>query len=374
MNINEYKKLEKRITSYNFNKSYKNINTIMTALSYFGNLASIFLAYFFMSQVISGSMPDNPIVVFISSIIILAGIELLKRDIFNKFSIEYLKNKSIIKSAMPLLIASLILIFASFYSSLTGAKEFSSKSKQLEEVKKEVFTEFKDSLTNNYSSKIILIEDEISLTKEQIKLKDKEQTDIESYLNPNKQQRNRISDLKKEKELLRGDITKLEGDINTIKTELDGKLKEKELELSKETEDKKVDNSNNSFMFVILSTIIEFIILFGVYFSEYYKFRSYKEFRDKIEKDPNYQKWLLYDQMLSIIVTEETKVNQKLPSNKAIIENCKVNDIIVLPKDVTDFLKILSTLSIIKQSGSARYISKTKDIAQDILRKNFNIE
>jgi hypothetical protein len=374
MNINEYKKLEKRITSYNFNKSYKNINTIMTALSYFGNLASIFLAYFFMSQVISGSMPDNPIVVFISSIIILAGIELLKRDIFNKFSIEYLKNKSIIKSAMPLLIASLILIFASFYSSLTGAKEFSSKSKQLEEVKKEVFTEFKDSLTNNYSSKIILIEDEISLTKEQIKLKDKEQTDIESYLNPNKQQRNRISDLKKEKELLRGDITKLEGDINIIKTELDGKLKEKELELSKETEDKKVDNSNNSFMFVILSTIIEFIILFGVYFSEYYKFRSYKEFRDKIEKDPNYQKWLLYDQMLSIIVTEETKVNQKLPSNKAIIENCKVNDIIVLPKDVTDFLKILSTLSIIKQSGSARYISKTKDIAQDILRKNFNIE
>ena len=42
---------------------------------------------------------------------------------------------------------------------------------------------------------------------------------------------------------------------------------------------------------------------------------KYKEFRDKIEKDPNYQKWLLYNEILEMVYTEDTKMNQKLPSN-----------------------------------------------------------
>jgi hypothetical protein len=37
-------------------------------------------------------MSDNIIAVFIACIIILSGIELLKRDIFDKFSIQYLKK------------------------------------------------------------------------------------------------------------------------------------------------------------------------------------------------------------------------------------------------------------------------------------------
>jgi hypothetical protein len=66
-------------------------------------------------------------------------------------------------------------------------------------------------------------------------------------------------------------------------------------------------------------------------------------------------------------------MNQKLLSNKAIIDMCKVNDIIVLPKDLTDFLKVISGLGIVKVSGSVKYISKTRDIAQETLRKHFNI-
>jgi hypothetical protein len=126
--------------------------------------------------------------------------------------------------------------------------------------------------------------------------------------------------------------------------------------------------------FVLISTLIELIILAGVYFNEYYKFRSYREFRDKIEKDPNYQKWMLYDQILDIVYTEDTKMNQKLPSNKGIIDSCKVSDIIVLPKDITNFLKVMGGLGIIKVSGSSRYINKQRDLAFEILRKHFNIQ
>ena len=83
---------------------------------------------------------------------------------------------------------------------------------------------------------------------------------------------------------------------------------------------------------------------------------------------------MLYDQILHIIYSEDTKMNQKLPSNKAIIDMCKVNDIIVMPKDITDFLKVMNGLGIIKTSGSTRYINKQRDLSFEVLRKNFNIE
>jgi hypothetical protein len=379
MKIDEFKKLEKKITGYNFNQNYKNVKNIMVALSYFGNLTSIFLAYFFMSGVITGAVGDgNLIFVFIASIIILSGIELLKRDIFDKFSIQYLKDKGITKLVIPLLITSFILISASFYSSLTGAKEFSSKSDQLELIKKDQLKEYSDSITDIYSNKISLINSEIESYKETFKEKDNEQTVINKSLQERgyltRSERERNNQLKEEKEFLFIQVSNSENKLKEIKTERDDIIKKYSDEVSKETDDKKKDNSKNSLIFVILSTIIELVILTGVFFNQYYKFRSYKEFRNKIEKDPNYQKWLLYDQMLSIVITEDTKVNQKLPSNKSIIDSCKVNDIIILPKDVTNFLKVLNNLGIIKSSGSVKYVVKTRDIAQEILRTNFNIE
>jgi len=161
MKISEFKKLEKKITGQNFGESYKGINVMMTVLSYLGNLGSIFLAYFFMSKVIGSAMTDNPVAVFISSIVILAGIELLKRDIFDKFSIAWLKTRSMTKAVLPLLVFSMLLISASFYSSLNGAKEFSSKSAQMDEDKDNIVQVYSDSISSVYETKIVLIEDEI---------------------------------------------------------------------------------------------------------------------------------------------------------------------------------------------------------------------
>jgi hypothetical protein len=373
MKINEFRKLEKSIKNIDFNHSYKNINTIMTILSYFGNIASIFLAYFFLSKVIAGAV-ENQIAVFLSSVIILSGVELLKRDIFDKFSVQYLKENALTKAVLPLAFTSLLLIFASFYSSLNGAHDFANKSDKIEMEKDTTLQTYSDSLSKMYDVKITNKEAEINGIKSQIETKDKEQTDIESQQPLTRQQRQRVSDLKNEKTTLRDDIQKIDIDIASLKSEKDSLVKKKESELSETTDKKKEDNSENSLLFVIISTIIELAILAGVFFNEYYKFRSYREFRNKIEKDPNYQKWILYDQILSVIIKDDTKVNQKLPNNKAIIEICKVNDIIILPKDVTDFLKVMSGLGIIKVSGSVKYISKLKEDAQDTLRKNFNIE
>jgi hypothetical protein len=374
MKINEFKKLEEKINGQNFNQGYKNINVVMLLLSIFGHFASIFLAYFALSKVLGGVIENNPVVVFIASVVMLSGLELLKRDIFDKFSVQYLKVKAFTKDVLPLFILSLVIIGVSFYASIHGAQEFSSKSDVIEQNKKETINQFSDSLTKVYDVKIAQIDVEIKSDKDKIDTKDKEQTDLEAIQPPTRSAKQRIKDLKDEKTVLREDITKLEGDISVVKQELATKIKEHETEVGAETEDKKKDNSSNSLAFVLISTLIELIILAGVYFNEYYKFRSYREFRDKIEKDPNYQKWMLYDQILDIIYTEDTKMNQKLPSNKGIIDSCKVSDIIVLPKDITNFLKVMGGLGIIKVSGSSRYINKQRDLAFEILRKHFNIQ
>lgn len=374
MKINEFKKLEEKINGQNFNQGYKNINVVMLLLSIFGHFASIFLAYFALSKVLGGVIENNPVAVFIASIIMLSGLELLKRDIFDKFSIQYLKVKAFTKDVLPLFILSLAIIGTSFYASINGAKEFSSKEAVIEQTQKENVNQFSDSLTKVYNVKITDIEAEIKVNKDKLDAKDKEQTELEAIQPPTRSQKSRIKDLKDEKTTLRSDITKLEADEATVKTELATKIKEHETTVGAETEDKKKDNSSNSLAFILISTLIELVILAGVYFNEYYKFRSYKEFRDRLEKDPNYQKWMLYDQMLNIIYTEDTKMNQKLPANKGIADMCKVNDIIVMPKDVTDFLKVMNGLGIIKTSGSSRYVNKQRDLAFEILRKQFNIQ
>lgn len=373
MKINEFKNLEKKINNINFNQSYKNINIILTFLSYFGHLTAGFLAYFFISRIISGGI-ENQVAVFVSSVVILSGIELLKRDIFDKFSIQYLKELKFSKSILPLLILSLFLFSSSFYLSINGAHDFSNKSAEIESKTDSTLSIFKDSINALYASKIRLQEDEISKIKFKIDEKDLEQTEIESQSPLSRGQRRRVSDLKGEKTILRGDVEKYESSVSALKIERDSIIKKKEIELAGKSEEQKEDTDENSFLFVVISTFVELTILVGIYFNQYYRFRSYKEHREKIEKDPNYQKWMLYNEVMSLIYNEETRMNQRLPSNKSIIEICKVNGIIVLPKDITEFLKVIGGLGIIKSSGSAKYINKQRDLSFEVLRKHYGIE
>ena len=378
MKINEFKKLEKKINDQNFNQGYKTINMVMTALSYFGHIASIFLAYFMLSKILEGAMTDNKVAVFIASVVILGGLELLKRDIFDKFSIQYLKLRTFGKDVMPLFLLSITIIGLSFYASINGAAEYSSKSNKIEEVKNDVNKNYEDSLTKVYNIEITPFKNEIKSEVDSRKSKN----DLLDKLNLKSAEGTKLSkdekitrdELKKGKQESDERVSFLKNEIKNLENERDDKIKKHHLESEKDSNGQKEKNDKNSFAFVIISTLIEIVILAGVYFNEYYKFRSYREFRDKIEKDPNYQKWLLYNEILEVAYTEDTKMNQKLPSNKSIIEMCKVNEIIVMPKDMTNFLKTMASLGIIKVSGSTRYVNKQRDLAFEILRKHFNIE
>jgi len=373
MDINEFKKLKSALIEQDFNKEYKNINTVMFSLSIFGHISSIFLAYFLLSKILSNTISNNPILVFVSSIIMLTGLELLKRDIFQKFSTQVIKSKKfIIRNVYPLLISALLLVSVSFYATISGAKEFSSKEKEIETVAENISKKYTDSLTNVYNTKIVDIEKDSKDIKSKIESKDQEQTDIESSpVNP--QKRNRISDLKKEKDVLRADLSKCDTNINKLKRELDTRVNEYEFKTTKVSSKKKDENKSNSLLFIIISTMIEFVILAGVYFNRFYLIRSYTEFKDKIDKDPNYHKWALYDSLLDIVYNEDTKVNDRFPGSKTVFELARLNGINIIPKDAIDFIKMLSSLNILRVNGTFRYFGKSREAAKEVIKKHFNM-
>ena len=362
MKINEYKKLEEELNNNNFHESYKNINKILKFLSYFGHIASIFLAYFMLSQLLSTAI-TNTIAVCIISLILLSGVEIIKRETFDKFSVSYLTENEFNKNVITLLFTSLLAVSLSFYCTITGAEEFSSKEKEIVETGKLQTKTATDSITAKYNS--------------DIKIKDKAVKETDSILNVfqtisltdklTKDQRNAVETYKKNRIILAQEKKELETtrDLEIKKIEGDG---------SSDVDAKKAENSKSSFLFVILSTIIELIIIAGIFFGEYYKFRSYKEFKTKYEKDPNYQKWEFYEKILRVIYTDDTKTNEKLPSSKLLIDMAKVNGMLILPRELTDFFKVINRIGIIKISGSSKYINMNRDLAFEALKKNFGIE
>jgi hypothetical protein len=375
MKITEFKKLEESVKEQDFNKSFKNINKVMFFLSIFGHFASIFLAYFLISKILTGAITDNPILVGIASIILLGGLELLKREIFDKFSLQQIKYKSITKpDVLPLMIVSLVIVSISFYASIKGAQEFSSKSKEIDTKVESSVQVYEDSLKRMEKIETEKLKTRIDQIDLKIDDKDKEQTELQNSSELNRQGKTRIKDL-------RNQIKDLTIEKNSLKTDIDSleKKTERKITLYKKQEEskgleKKTENEDNSFFFVIISTLIELVILFGVYFNEYYKFRSYSDFKSKIEKDDNYQKWHNYNSLLEILFNQDTKINDKLPSMKVISDLCKVNGNIFLNKDLTTAFKLFGTFGIIRDGGSTKYIAKSKDTAVELLRKHFNIE
>lgn len=373
MKIDDYYKLEKNISNYSFKDSYRNINYILLVLSILGHLTSIFLSNFLIVKVFS-SIIQSAILVNVISVILLTGLELLKRDFFMKFSFQHLKSKSLSKEVIPLAIISFLIVSMSFYASIRGAKEFSSKSDQIEESKIETVDNFKDSLNFIYNSKIEEIEKEIKLQKSKIEDKDSEQTSIASIERPNSHQRNRMKDLKQEKSDIKIYLDDLEEKLQSTKTEKDSEISDYKIDISEKTDKEKNENTSNSLFFIIVSSIIELVILLGVYFNNFYKFKSYSDFKEKIESNSRFQKWVLYNKVIDILYGKDKSIGDKLPSSKSIIDVLKAHGIKMTQKEILDFLKIISSLGAIKTMGSYRVIQKNKDSSISDLRSYFDIE
>lgn len=379
MKINKFKKLEDEVKKKDFASGYSSLNTLMKGLSVLGNLGSIFAASFFMMKLMGGLISSGVIVAIIS-FVLLISLELIKRTIFDKFSLEFIRSKYNLakKEVIILMFFSISIICASFYSSLNGAQEFADRNEQIETVIDEDIMKFEDSLrVNIYAPKIELITQEITDMKDDIKSKDTEMTQINTKLEERgyltSSEKSRISDLKEEKQYDRDQIALKDEKVLSLNAELENKVIDYKKNVESEGSSDKEENKSNSLVFVAISTLIEFLILIGIFFGKYYSFTAYTDFRKKMDKDPKYQKWVLYSEVMEILYMNDAVIGDKLPTQKDILEFCKINDIYMSKNELSEFLKLLGALNIVKSSGPYKFIHKEKEESEDALSKYFKI-
>src|SRR5579859_707603 len=137
MNLEKYKSLREEIKNRSFEKKFVSVDWLLYYASFFGNIASIFFAFFLwhpsLLKTITLHVADNSlthIIAGISTVILLSLIEFLKRGIVNIFSSEFIEAKMQIanKSIFALLVFSIGILGMSFYFSINGAVEFSKTS------------------------------------------------------------------------------------------------------------------------------------------------------------------------------------------------------------------------------------------------------
>jgi hypothetical protein len=387
----DYKKLKSDVKNKNFFNGYRVFSRVSYYLSFVGNFFSIFLAYFFISGIITKTILEptessaNWIVAI--TIVILFTVELVKRFVFDKFSMESIKQKFMFKGPeiKVLTFFSACLIAASFYLSLNGAKQYADKDIEIEHKKESNIEVYEDSLKTHYGQKIAVVDSQVVVLRNanleydnRLKILDEKDEDLSVNTWQERQEKRRIQEERKsirdDKDRNLEQMDKLEVKIKEIKKERDDEI----LKFKKKEEEKAVeqieDNSGNPVRFLIFSTIIELVILFGIWFINYYKYRSIKEYEDLVAKNPKYKLFNQWNELLSIIYGSSSKLGDTLPYKTEMMKLLKANSFDFSAKELDDALKVFTHLGILKKKGNKKALSMGEEEAREMIKEHFKIE
>jgi hypothetical protein len=369
MDVKYYKDLEKKVKKPEFAEDFKSLNYILRALSFLGNMASIFLASFFVTELL-GIAVENQYVVWIIAILSLTGLELTKREIFYRFSRDFIRtNKIFTKAVAPMLFFTAMLISLSFYSSLSGAKKFSSKSDQLEIVAETQIDNFTDSTMNYYQNKIDILEKQNA---DLFEANQKIDQQIQDLLDEHPTWTNSAKRLRDGKEPNTIQIEKNDVKIKEIKKERDLVIADYEKEISSDTSKDIEKNRSDSYIFIATSTLIEFLILIGIYFNNVYNFRSYRDIKYRLLNDDNFKTYYEYNEILEVLYMNR-KEKDKVPDNSFMLEILHMNKFYLTLKQLESAMKLLNAMKIIETNGDITYIYKDKEEAEKLIKERFNI-
>lgn len=391
MRHNDYKNLKDEVKNKNFFNGYKVFSKLSYYLSFVGNFFSVFLAYFFINDVISQTVLDGAesslTMVAAISLLILFTVELVKRFVFDKFSLEAIKQKFKFNNPEMNILSffSLLLIAASFYLSLNGAKEYASKDKQIQENTEVVIDTYTDSLNIKYNKKTTVYEMDISKLREanlsyddRLKMLDDKDENLSNDSWQDRQEKRRIKD---ERKSIRDDkdrnieqMDKLEIKIKEVKTEKEIDLSKFEKKQLAKAGSKIEENADNPIRFLIFSTIIEFVILFGIFFINYYKVRSLEDYENLVAKNPKYKMFNQWNELLTMIYSKDTQLGDTLPYKTEMGKLIKANALDFSQKELDDALKVFTHLRILKKKGNKKAISLGEEDAREMIKEHFKID
>ncbi|NJO59683.1 MAG: hypothetical protein HC836_15670 [Richelia sp. RM2_1_2] len=315
-------------------------------------------------------MGKESVVTWISIIIsvgVLAIFEVLKRKLFSVFSSEFINaGNKITNAAMSFAIGSLLVIGGSYYFSISGAVKLSNSSLATNKVIENTSQKVIDSLTIiSENNKLVFIEDN------------------EKLRQANSDLRNRIAETNS-----RSTITTYNGivkdNLATIEfnnkeiANVDALLKQKITDIKlkqREISDHNINEDKSSYIvFFSISTLIELLIVVGIYYRELYEYKSFSENEAKLEII--HRKIERYTALLKFAFKngEVHQDTQVLSANK-LFELAKVSFGVgyYTQKNIDDFYQELTHLGAFKVINKKRYAALPYEDAIKTLDKLYNV-
>jgi len=365
MEVKKYSELRERIKSKNFEGKNKSVNNTLFFLSFLGNIGSIFFAYFLVNpafyKAISANLTSGESAIYFAgflTVLVLGIFEVIKRKILGNLSFDLVKNNyNITKNFLGWLLFGAGLIGASFYFSLNGAKNFASTSKTKNIAVEEIINTERDSLNEVYGGyRQTYMDDNESLRENNSELRDLIADTPLNYRTTRKGYQD-IVDANMDA------IETNEAKLNKLDDKLNNELVQLESNLKKEIANNNDEDIGNIHLFLLISTSIEFIIILGVYFRQYYDYNVYQinqgDMEDIIIKRERYQK------LLKFIYKEGT-----VASGQAIMGVSKLKELVreksqiqSANKFVEEFLSETKYMGIFKTKGNRTYTAVTYEEA-----------
>jgi len=356
MNINKYEKLRKKIVEHGFESKYKSLDKWLFGSSFFGNIGSIFFAYFLvfpaLIKAITTNLTTGGFGLFLgvsASIIILTLFEYIKRIVLTNFSFDIVKKD--VAQSMLWLVFSIAIIGASAWFSIKGAVNFASTTNKYTTVMDSTYSARIDSVTHDFDTKIAPYRvDNDTLRKKNDQLR---QLLIETPLNyrtVRKEYNVIINDnlivVEKNNEI----ITNLENGKKNIRSSLDD-------EKVKMIAEYKISVESDQTLFFIIAFSIEIIIILGIYFRQYYDFHIYliheKDLEEIYRKINNYKLLLKF-----IYKNGEIGIGDQVIGAAKLKEIVKDTANIPTPnKFIETFITEITYIGIIRLEGRKRYVN-----------------
>lgn len=351
MNLN-YESLRKRYENPDFKSDNKSYYLWALALSYFGNIVSIFLAFFYVFPMLNnafevhiGSTMSN-VASFIITLVLLAAFEGLKRIALRNLSKLYLINKKgFLKREFGQCVLALILVLMTFYYSSNGFTKLVDSTDQTNQLIDSTLTTNIDNIKNSEILKIQYYE-------ENIKKLESVNNDLRNKLLTSRD-RNRSefqSIIDKNVELIK--------DYNNKIDIVDNKIQSKSELLTKSANKTKETKNNDVFWQIvfalIMSIFVEGVIVVGIVYCEKYMFKVYLldkdksgEYFDRKDKFKILLKYLYKD--------GEINIGEPVSGQQRLIDTLKDRKIENPNKLVKDFYQAMDQLNIFEIRGKRKY-------------------
>lgn len=374
MDLKKYDELRKKIHRKDFEGNNKSLDNWLYKLSFLGNVGSIFFAYFLVNPALHKAISVNlisgnwgVILALIITIALLISFEAIKRLLIKNFSFNVVKNKFKVKQGKLLgwLIFSIAIVSLSFYFSLNGARNFASTSFQKNKLAQSNLNTKIDSIVDEFNEqKSIYVIDNQNLRDVNDDIREKY---AETPLNYRTVRSEYQESIDKNTELIRDNqerIDQLDEEQQQAVTEL------RQSYLSTTNQNEK-DDIRNIWLFILISTSIEVLIIIGIYFREFYEYNLFVANEERLEKV--YQKRDRYRAMLEYIYREgDAQPGERVLGAQRLIDLVSENTRISQPKIfVENFLRDMENLDIFVVEGKRRNLNATYQEALSVI-ENFD--